>query len=52
MKWTLESNPLCYAFNRNMDDETIRIFQKALNDVQGDRQFIHKLLQKYGLLHS
>ncbi|WP_108651962.1 substrate-binding periplasmic protein [Dongshaea marina] len=52
VKWVLESNPLCFAFNLEVNDKLIRQFQRALNKAHGDRPFIYKLEKKYQLIQN
>ncbi|WP_108651961.1 substrate-binding periplasmic protein [Dongshaea marina] len=51
-QWVLESNPLCFAFNRNVDDALVEKFSRALSDIQGDHQFIYQLEKKYRMVHD
>ncbi len=47
--WVLNSYPVCFAFNLNVEEEVVTNFQQALLKVQENKAYIKMLKRKYGL---
>jgi len=47
--WVLNTYPICFAFNLNVEEEVVTKFQQALLKVQENKAYIKMLKRKYGL---